>query len=211
MKALAMIEVYGYLAAVEALDSALKAANVNLFQVICTRGGLVTVLVTGDVGAVRAAADAAATAAGRVGSVLSVHVIPRPTEEIGFMLAGSPQGGPSPLSPVPSNKTPDEPETLEMEPLEPRVSEPTEPLESEHSKLEPKPLEPKPLESEPPEPIGSMDWRTLSDEELHQLTVPSLRAIVRSLERCSMTRKEIRFGKKEELIAEIQKFCGQEG
>lgn len=197
MKALAMIEVYGYLAAVEALDSALKAANVNLFQVICTRGGLVTVLVTGDVGAVRAAADAAATAAGRVGSVLAVHIIPRPTEEIGFMLAGSPQGGHSPLSPAPSNKTPEEPE---------------------HSRLEQKALlmellesEPNPEASEPPESIGSIDWRTLSDEELHQLTVPSLRAIVRSLEHCSMTRKEIRFGKKEELIAEIQKFCGQEG
>ena len=54
MKALGMIEVYGYLAAVEALDSALKAANVSLRDVVKVRGGLVTVMVEGDVGAVKA-------------------------------------------------------------------------------------------------------------------------------------------------------------
>ena len=75
-----MIEVYGYLAAVEALDSALKAANVSLTDVVKVRGGLVTVMVEGDVGAVKAAVDASAAAAGRVGTVVSVHVIPRPAK-----------------------------------------------------------------------------------------------------------------------------------
>lgn len=217
MKALAMIEVYGYLTAVEALDSALKAANVNLFQVICTRGGLVTVLITGDVGAVRAAADAAAVAAQKVGSVLSVHVIPRPADEIGRMLSGSSEEGsfPSPPDPIPGNSNPSEPKPEPEEP-KPELEEPKPELEESKPELEePKLSEPESelfesefMESETSEP---MDWQTLSNEELHQLTVSDLRAIARSLEGCSMTRREIRFGKKEELIAEIQRFCGQEG
>lgn len=82
MKALGMIEVYGYIAAIEALDSGLKAASVNLLDVTLVRGGLVTVLINGDVGAVKAAMDASKTAAERVGKVLSVHVIARPAGEI---------------------------------------------------------------------------------------------------------------------------------
>ena len=67
MKALGMIELYGYLAAVEALDSALKAANVSSLGATKVGGGLVTVMVEGDVGAVKASMDAAASAAERVG------------------------------------------------------------------------------------------------------------------------------------------------
>ena len=82
MKALGMIELYGYLAAVEALDSALKAANVSSLGATKVGGGLVTVMVRGDVGAVKAATDAGAAAAQRVGELLSVHVIPRPHAEV---------------------------------------------------------------------------------------------------------------------------------
>lgn len=82
MEALGMIEVYGYLSAVEALDSALKAANVAFHSVTKVRGGLVTVMVVGDVGAVKAAMDASSAAAGRVGNVVSVHVIPRPVKAV---------------------------------------------------------------------------------------------------------------------------------
>lgn len=78
MQALGMIEVHGYLAAVEALDSALKAANVHRLGVTLVTGGLVSVLVTGDVGAVKAAIDAAAAAVGQFCEVVSVHVIPHP-------------------------------------------------------------------------------------------------------------------------------------
>ncbi len=92
MKALGMIEVYGYLAAVEALDSALKAANVSLVDVVKVRGGLVTVLVDGDVGAVKAAMDASQAAAERVGRINSLHVIPRPAEGVIRML--TPDCGP---------------------------------------------------------------------------------------------------------------------
>lgn len=93
MNALGMIETYGYLAAVEALDSALKAANVTLKDMIKVKGGLVTVLIEGDVGAVRAAVDASEAAAARVGTVVATHVIPRPASGVEAML-----GGPDPQS-----------------------------------------------------------------------------------------------------------------
>lgn len=86
MKALGMIETYGLVAAVEALDSALKAANVSLADMVRVKGGRVTVLVEGDVAAVKAAIDASQAAAGRVGSVANVHVIPRPSPSVGQML-----------------------------------------------------------------------------------------------------------------------------
>lgn len=105
MKALGMIELYGYLAAVEALDSALKAANVSSLGATKVGGGLVTVMVEGDVGAVKASMDAAASAAERVGEVISVHVIPRPHESVGEMLKP-----PTPPAPEKSPEPDPEPE-----------------------------------------------------------------------------------------------------
>lgn len=87
MEALGMIEVYGYLAAVEALDCALKAANVRLLTVKLVTGGMVAVFVTGDVGAVKAAIDASAGAAEKVGRIVSVHVIPRPHYEVDMLIS----------------------------------------------------------------------------------------------------------------------------
>ena len=86
MQALGLIELYGMVTAIEALDSALKAANVRLQDMTIVKGGLVTVTVLGDVGAVKAAMDASAAAAERVGELISVHVIPRPHEEVEFIL-----------------------------------------------------------------------------------------------------------------------------
>ena len=76
--ALGKIETRGFPAAVEAADAMVKAARVTLTRYEKTGGGHVTVVVRGDVGAVRAAVEAGASAAGRVGEVVSVHVIPRP-------------------------------------------------------------------------------------------------------------------------------------
>ena len=86
MKALGMIETRGLVAAVEAADATVKAANVSLQCKEHVGGGLVTVMVRGDVGAVKAATDAGAAAAERVGELISVHVIPRPHEEVEFIL-----------------------------------------------------------------------------------------------------------------------------
>ncbi|MBQ9827236.1 MAG: BMC domain-containing protein [Lachnospiraceae bacterium] len=84
--ALGMIETRGYVASVEALDAALKAANVTLVDVQCVKGGLVSIFVEGDVGATKAAIDAGAAAAERVGELVSVHVIPRPHREVDTMM-----------------------------------------------------------------------------------------------------------------------------
>ncbi len=82
MEALGMIETRGFVAAVEAADAMLKAAKVTLLGTERIGGGLVTVLVRGDVGAVKAATDAGAAAAEKVGELLSIHVIPRPHSDV---------------------------------------------------------------------------------------------------------------------------------
>ena len=82
MQALGMIETKGLVAAIEASDAMVKAANVTLIGKEHVGGGLVTVMVRGDVGAVKAAVDAGACAAEKVGEVVSQHVIPRPHTDV---------------------------------------------------------------------------------------------------------------------------------
>lgn len=86
MESLGFIEVYGLVTAIEAADSALKAANVVLVGCKKVKGGIVTVIIKGDVGAVKAAIDSASCAASKVGTVLSSHVIPRMDEEVSSVL-----------------------------------------------------------------------------------------------------------------------------
>ncbi len=84
--ALGMVETKGLVAAIEAADAMVKSANVQLVGKEQVGGGLVTVMVRGDVGAVKAATDAGAAAAEKVGELLSVHVIPRPHAEVDNIL-----------------------------------------------------------------------------------------------------------------------------
>ena len=180
MQALGMIEVYGYLTAVEALDSALKAANVSRLGVEKVRGGLVTVLVEGDVGAVKAAMDASAAAAERVGTVISVHVNPRPADDVTRMLKGGKE---------PEEPTPPEPE----KPSEPEIS-----------------LEPDTLSEPESEAVkaeeGEKAPQDVTVEEMQTMGVDALRRLARALEIKNMTRAEIRFAKKQELIQKITEF-----
>ena len=81
-EALGMIETKGLVGAIEAADAMVKSANVHLIGKEFVGGGLVTVMVRGDVGAVKAATDSGAAAAERVGELLSVHVIPRPHQDV---------------------------------------------------------------------------------------------------------------------------------
>lgn len=180
MQALGMIEVYGYLTAVEALDSALKAANVSRLGVEKVRGGLVTVLVEGDVGAVKAAMDASAAAAERVGTVISVHVIPRPADDVTRMLKGG-KGSEEPTPPEP-----EKPSELEISSEPDTLSEP----ESEAVKAE----------------EGEKAPQDVTVEEMQAMGVDALRRLARALEIKNMTRAEIRFAKKQELIQKITEF-----
>jgi len=168
VKALGMIEVYGCLTAVTALDSALKAANVSLAEVIRVKGGLVTVLVTGEVGAVKAAMDASAAAAGQIGTVVSIHVIPRPTADVARMLSEGrhPQADP----PVPVSSR-----TKEKEVVGPVKGK-----------------------------AGSVK------QQLEQMTVVELRRRAREIDNIGMSRQEIRFARKKDLIRTILESMGQE-
>jgi ethanolamine utilization protein EutM len=84
--ALGMVETRGLVGAIEAADAMVKAANVTLIGRTQVGAGLVTVMVRGDVAAVKAATDAGAAAASRVGEMISVHVIPRPHSEVEMIL-----------------------------------------------------------------------------------------------------------------------------
>jgi ethanolamine utilization protein EutM len=106
LSALGMIETKGLTGAIEAADAMVKAANVVLIGKEHVGGGLVTVMVRGDVGAVKAATDAGAAAAARVGELISVHVIARPHEELEPILPRKEDREAAPVEkPVPETPT----------------------------------------------------------------------------------------------------------
>ena len=82
LEALGMVETRGLVAAIEAADAMVKAANVALIGTEKIGSGLVSVMVRGDVGAVKSAVEAGSTSAGRLGEVIATHVIPRPHEDV---------------------------------------------------------------------------------------------------------------------------------
>ncbi|SRR5690606_27093631 len=93
--ALGLVETRGLVGAIEAADAMVKAANVSLLGKEMIGGGFVTVMVRGDVGAVKAATDAGAAAAKRVGDLVSVHVIPRPHGDLSSVLPARAQSSQS--------------------------------------------------------------------------------------------------------------------
>jgi len=177
MNALGMIETRGLVASIEAADAMVKAASVTLISKTHVGGGLVTVMVEGDVGAVKAATDAGAAAAERVGELISVHVIPRPAADVAHILDRRPEPKPEP-----------EPE----------------PEEAAHTEE---------MKEEQPEeaPAEKMDLSELTPEALGKMTVAKLRIVARELGTTGMSRRDIRFAKKEDLIERITKALGQEG
>jgi len=117
MEALGMIETRGLVASIEAADAMLKAANVTLRTKEHVGGGLVTVFVLGEVGAVKAATDAGAAAAGRVGQLISVHVIPRPIDDVDALLARL-SDAPAPVRAPRSTPAPEPAKTVTVPSLE---------------------------------------------------------------------------------------------
>lgn len=177
MEALGLIELFGVVPAVEALDAALKAADVKRQSFTRVHGGLVTVTVTGEVAAVQAAMDAAAAAAGRVGEVLSVHVIPRPAEGIESIL--------------------DEPQEPCQRPKKPKAA--------------PKPKAELPAKAEiPKKSAAPAIGGELSMTELEAMSVVKLRAAARDMGLSTMSKREIRDAKRDELLEAIRKFRERE-
>lgn len=190
MNALGMIETKGLVGAIEAADAMVKAANVTLVGKTRVGGGLVTVMVRGDVGAVKAATDAGAAAAERVGELLSVHVIARPAADVESIL-----GGPVPPEPAPAALEPAPPVT-EVLALPAEISA----AEAEGDLLPEEEDQEEPADEAPPD---AAELEALDEEAMQRMTVAKLRAVARALGNTGMTRREIRFSKKEELIARI--------
>ncbi len=201
MKALGLIELLGYCPAVVALDTALKTADVSFQQISKIDKGIVSLTVTGDVAAVQAAMDAAKAAAEQVGQVLYVHVIPRPHEEVDAMLNPPPAAPQAPTPQPPS--APDAPSgdgAEAVEEVEAAAQDSAEEDEEEPSAQE---------AAEPSSDVKAL-LETLTPEVLEGMTVKELRTVARELNITNMTRKEIRFGKKEDLVSSICKYLEQE-
>lgn len=202
MKALGMIETRGLVASIEAADAMVKAANVTLTCKEHVGGGLVTVMVRGDVGAVKAAVDAGAAAAERVGELVSVHVIPRPAGDLEPILGGSgpEEAEPSPR-PIPPAPAPALAAESEHEPEPDPVPEDTEADASAQTEDEEPAEEPDGDEGGPADPD-----HLYTEEEMAGMTVAQLRTAARTIRIDNMTKKEIRFAKKDELVEAIRKF-----
>lgn len=162
-EALGMIETKGLVASVEAADAMVKAAAVRLLGRVQTGGGLMTVLVAGDVAACKAATDAGAAAAERVGELRAVHVIPRPAPGLEWLLPHPP------------------------------CTEPQEPPEPEGPDEEEEPGSPPPTK-----------------EALGRMTVSQLRAAARRIGGTGMTRQQIRYAKKDELLRRVEEALERE-
>lgn len=131
MQALGMIETRGLLASIEAADAMLKAADVTLLDRTKVGGGLVTILVTGDVAAVKAAVDAGAAAAERLGDGLLVtqHVIARPQQDVELLFRPPEEKAAKPkeIPEEPSDEGGEEPQPQEPEPAQEPEQKPEQP------------------------------------------------------------------------------------
>lgn len=212
MNALGMIETKGLVSSIEAADAMLKAANVTLLNKTVVGGGLITVMVRGDVGAVKAAVDAGAAAAERVGEVISVHVIPRPAEDVEQILDPlTPPSAPEPpvapeapeeaVAPVESVPVAEEPTAEAIEaaaPVAVQAEEAPEEAPEEAEAEEEADAEEEESESTVGQPLDTPD-----EETMRKLTVAKLRSIARTLGTTGMSPRQIRFAKKDELIEKI--------
>lgn len=148
-ESLGLIETWGYVPAIEGADAGCKAANVTLLGYEVTLVGLVTVKFIGDVAAVKAAVTAGAAAAGKVGKVISVHVIPRPDRQLRITPGGPPTPGKQPEPPPPT--------PIDEEGAEPTPDKSTSPSLKEEESWDVPALpeeeqpEPPPVPSAPPE------------------------------------------------------------
>lgn len=214
--ALGMIETKGLVGSIEAADAMVKAANVTLIGKVHVGGAYVTVMVRGDVGAVKAATDAGAAAAQRVGELISVHVIPRPHHEVEYILPSLPlmddddDNGPD----SPQNGGESEPKEELTEETE-ETEENVEPVEEPEAVPEEEPAAPaedlSPAEEEPVETTVENETKSANmseidiAKELEGLAVKELRKLARKTEGIAIVGREISAANKKLLISEITK------
>ncbi|WP_024746430.1 BMC domain-containing protein [Levilactobacillus namurensis] len=194
---LGMIETHGFLGAVVAADAALKAANVALEDLHITRGGLVTVLLTGDVAAVNASVDAGVASIERFNCLVSEHVIARMDRQTTTLTQ-------------PTQPTPTPPETTESESL-PSTPE-KGPSESQPTKLQTEVIQPdsasNPKDSKPKPTVAKKitvnpDTWAKTRNDLEKMRVVDLRRQAYRMNIQTLTKKQIKMGNKRTLIQAI--------
>lgn len=211
--ALGLIETYGYTASVEAADVCLKAANVSLSACKKVRGGLVTIEIIGDVGAVKAAIDAAEAAVPRVGKLISTHVIPRPAAELDSILGDNSFNSSAPEDPKDPNDPDDKEDSKAKKDKEDAQESETKSndsdaaakKESKEAKSSKKEAEAK---AEKKKTKSTKDKEKAKKEqptkkELKEHKVVELRSLARELENIKLSNKEIKYARKKELIEAI--------
>ncbi len=200
MAALGFIETKGLLAAVEGADTMLKAADVHLLEKNLVGGGLVSITIEGEVSAVKASVDAAASAISRIcGSTLvSQHVIARPDEELKQIIATK-------YVPVNAPELKEDPKVEQKEiPVE--VSEPAVEIKKGSDKVESSSSKTLDKKSEPSAKAEPVHYQ-ISD--LEKMKISKLRQIARTMSDLSLTREEIKSSAKKALIEAIIKVTGR--
>lgn len=188
--ALGLIETYGYTGAIEAADVCLKAANVSLIACKKVRGGLVTVEIRGDVGAVKAAIDAAEAAVPRVGKLISTHVIPRPAQDVEAILD------------KPRNKRSDINKTNNSSVKEKKLDNKPNDNEIAPEKTVAQEKEKKRSSKEVKEGEGN---NNNLEDKLWDMKVVELRSMARDIDNIELSNNDIKYARKEELVNAILK------
>jgi len=188
MAAIGFIETQGLVAAIEAADAMLKAADVRMLERTQVGSGLVTITVTGEVSAVQAAVDAAEATVKRIegATLVSKHVIPRPDQGISSIIATAPVETQLPV----------------VEPMEPAPIE--EPVAIKAVKEE---AEVEEEQVEEPEPTAPASVTRHSISQMKKMKVANLRQIARSLDGIAMSNEEIKKANKKSLIEIIANAC----
>ncbi|WML37586.1 BMC domain-containing protein [Clostridium sp. OS1-26] len=211
---LGLIETYGFIGAVEALDVAAKAANVELVSCEFVKGGIVTIIITGEVASVKASVEAAAIAVEKLGVLRSTHVIARAYDEVRDILqdvkssdlvkedeVNETEVG---LTEIEDSVNETEVNLTEID-LSEEFKDKTELLNSNDEVIKEEFEEEKNSEEVTDEKIKENAKIYTTREELEGMKVTELRTIARGLQNIPLTKKQIKFSKKEQLIEEILK------
>jgi microcompartment protein CcmL/EutN len=211
-RALGLVETRGLVASIEAADAMLKASNVTLISKEKITAGLVTIAVVGDVAAVKSSVDAGAAAAKRVGELVSVHIIPKPDDQIAEILPLEKEETPTKPSPPKMIKVVEK----KKEVVEEKAEEPEEILEEEE-KIEEEKISPGATETikrlrrealgkeeKPEKPEKESTVTKVDMTELEKLNVHQLRHLARNTEKFPIKGREISRSNRRQLLDHFQ-------
>ena len=185
---LGLIETYGFIGAVEALDTALKTADVKFVGCEFVKGGIVTILITGDVASVKVAIEASSIAADKLGALLNAHVIARAGEGVWNMVKSKKN---------PCNKLGKPMSDKNISSRKAEKDKTEAPIEEEAEKTKNEVV------------IKAEDLTYTTRQELEKYKVPELRTMARACKNISLTKEQIKFSKKEQLIEAILMDAGR--